>query len=90
MGADLSLTVNREGMGRAANQFSEGQRSVMDVCLRLSLIDAMFEKEKPFIVLDDSFSALDEENFTKAAELIKSISDEIQIVYFTCHGSRKI
>ncbi|MBQ8869236.1 MAG: AAA family ATPase [Oscillospiraceae bacterium] len=90
MGADLSLTVNREGIGRAANQFSEGQRSVMDVCLRLSLIDAMFEKEKPFVVLDDSFSALDEENFKKAAELIKSISDEIQIVYFTCHSSRKI
>ncbi len=90
MGADLSLTVNREGMGRAANQFSEGQRSVMDVCLRLSLIDAMFEKEKPFIVLDDSFSALDEENFKKAAELIKSVSDDIQIVYFTCHSSRKI
>ncbi len=90
MGDDLSLTVNREGMGRAANQFSEGQRSVMDVCLRLSLIDAMFEKEKPFVVLDDSFSALDEGNFKKAAELIKSVSDEIQIVYFTCHSSRKI
>lgn len=90
MGSDLSLTVNREGMGRAANQFSEGQRSVMDVCLRLSLIDAMFEKEKPFVVLDDSFSALDEDNFKKAAELIKSVSSEIQIVYFTCHSSRKI
>ena len=90
MGSDLSLTVNREGMGRAANQFSEGQRSVMDVCLRLSLIDAMFEKEKPFVVLDDSFSALDEGNFKKAAELIKSVSGDIQIVYFTCHPSRKI
>ncbi len=90
MGSDLSLAVNREGMARAANQFSEGQRSVMDVCLRLSLIDAMFEKEKPFVVLDDPFASLDEKNFEKAAKLIKSISGDTQIIYFTCHGSRKI
>ena len=90
MGPDLSLAVNREGVARAANQFSEGQRSVMDVCLRLSLVDSLFEKERPFIVLDDPFASLDERNFKKAAELIKSISGETQIIYFTCHGSRKI
>lgn len=87
---DLNLTVNREGVGRAAELFSEGQRSVMDVCLRLSLIDAMFEREKPFLILDDPFASMDDDNFKKSAELLKKIGSEIQIVYFTCHSSRKI
>ena len=90
MGTDLSLAVNREGIARTANQFSEGQRSVMDVCLRLSLVDALFEKEKPFILLDDPFASLDEQNFEKASRLIKSVSGQTQIIYFTCHSSRKI
>ena len=62
----------------------------MDVCLRLSLIEAMFEKEKPFLVLDDPFVALDDKNLKSALELLKQASKEFQIVYLTCHESRKL
>lgn len=87
--SELSLSIEREGAGRIPEFFSSGQKSVMDVCLRLSLIEAMFEKEKPFIVLDDPFTALDEKNLKSALNLLKEASKELQIVYLTCHESRR-
>ena len=87
---ELTLSVEREGIGRDTSFFSSGQRSVMDVCLRLSLIDAMFEKEKPFLILDDPFSSLDEQNLQSALALLKNVSKEQQILYLTCHPSRTL
>lgn len=90
IGNELDVTVKRENIARAASLFSEGQQSVIDVCLRLSLVDAMFEKQKPFLILDDPFYALDDENFRKASALIREISKDTQVIYLTCHTSRKI
>lgn len=90
LSAELELSVEREGVGRISNFFSSGQQSVMDVCLRLSVIDAMFEKEKPFLLLDDPFSALDGKNLDSALSLLSSVSSNLQIIYFTCHNSRAI
>lgn len=88
--SELSLSVEREGIGRIPEFFSSGQKSVMDVCLRLSLIEVMFEKEKPFLILDDPFVALDEKNLKSALRLLKEASRDFQIVYLTCHESRMI
>lgn len=88
--SELSLSIEREGIGRIPEFFSSGQKSVMDVCLRLSLIEAMFEKEKPFIILDDPFASLDEKNLKSALNLLKEASSEFQIIYLTCHESRMI
>ncbi len=90
LGSELELSVERQGVGRTAEFFSSGQQSVMDVCLRLSLIDAMFEKEKPFLLLDDPFNTLDEKNLKSALSLLKQVSNKLQIIYFTCHNSRSI
>ena len=57
--------------------------------MRLSLIDSLFEKEKPFIILDDPFVNLDENKIKNATNLLKNLSQEYQIVYFICHESRK-
>lgn len=90
LNSELELSVLENGIEHLPQSFSNGQQSVMDVCLRLSLIDAMFQKEMPFMILDDPFSELDEENLCKAAELIKSVCKDRQIIYLTCHNSRKI
>ena len=55
-----------------------------------ALIDNMYENEKPFIVMDDPFINLDEQNFKGAARVLKSISKDKQIIYFCCHESRKV
>jgi len=90
IGTELDITVKQDGVAHKASAFSEGQQSIIDVCLRLSLVDAMFENERPFLILDDPFYALDDENFKKAAELIRKVSENTQVIYLTCNLSRRI
>ena len=58
------------------------------ICTRLALVEAMYEGEKPFLILDDPFVNLDEEKVTKGRELLNKLSETYQILYFTCHESR--
>lgn len=90
IGTELDITIKRDGVAHKASLFSEGQQSIIDVCLRLSLVDAMFENERPFLILDDPFYSLDDDNFKKAAELIRQIAKNTQVIYLTCSLSRQI
>ena len=55
-----------------------------------SLVDNIFQSEKPFIIFDDLFALLDEDNLTVAKTLLHNLAKEKQIIYFTCHESRKV
>lgn len=91
MRRDFSLTFSRGGAMRKDGHLSAGVRSVCAFCLRLALIDEIFDKkDPPFFILDDPFVHLDEANFLKTAALLKEISRERQLLYFTCHPSRKM
>ena len=87
---DLYLRYEKDGAFRENEHLSTGQRCVWALCMRLAFIDALFEDEKPFLILDDPFVALDKDNMRKTAQLLYSLADGIQIVYFTCHESRKL
>lgn len=69
---------------------SNGQISLVRFCLKMALIDNMYESEKPFVILDDPFSLLDSTNMKKVAKLVKEMATKGQIIYFTCHESRKL
>jgi uncharacterized protein YhaN len=58
--------------------------------MRLALIDCLYPDEKPFVVLDDPFVNYDDEKMDLCKKLIKEVSKKYQVVYFTCHESRKI
>ncbi len=88
--ADLGINFREIGGQRDIAWYSAGQRAAISVCLRLSLIDALFADERPFLVLDDPFTDLDERTMKNAAEMLAALSEKMQIVYFTCHKSRKI
>ena len=60
------------------------------LAMRFSLIDALYEKEAPFIILDDPFLALDDSKVERAKQMLKSIAKHRQILYFTCAKSRMI
>ncbi len=88
--ADLGINFREVGGQRDLSWYSNGQRAAVSVCLRLALIDALFSDERPFLVLDDPFTDLDERTMRNAAEMLKALAEKMQIVYFTCHKSRNI
>lgn len=91
MNRDFSLSFSRGGARRKDGHLSAGVRSVCAFCLRLSLIDEMFAgREQPFLILDDPFVHLDEEHFNRTAALVRKIAEQRQLIYFTCHSSRKV
>ena len=85
---NLNAEVNENGSNKKIDFLSTGYKDLIYICMRLSLIDSLFEEEKPFIILDDPFVNLDEEKIENAMKLIKAKAEEYQIIYFVCHESR--
>lgn len=85
---DLNVTVEEKSGKKDAEYYSAGYRDLFDICKRFALIDVLFTKEKPFIILDDPFCNLDAKKIAAAIDLIKRLSEEYQIIYFVCHKSR--
>ncbi len=88
---DTNLNVSFETYGKSRELYylSKGMQEVVDVCIRFSLIDVLFAKEKPFIILDDPFVNMDKYKIENAVKLIKDVSKTYQIIYLICHDSRK-
>lgn len=87
IGTDLSLTLDRQGAARELTSFSAGSTDLYRFCMRLALVDALYPRHKPILILDDPFVNLDAEHGQKAMELLQSMEDQ-QILYLTCHESR--
>lgn len=85
----LNVKIQEYGEKRETDYLSTGYRDLIGICMRLALIEALFESEAPFIILDDPFVNLDEEKIEKAKEIVQELSKKYQIIYFVCHESRK-
>lgn len=85
---DLSLSTEREGERRSAEALSRGEQDLAAFCARLSLVDAIFSKETPFLVLDDPFVNLDDKHYARAFSLLERLAERFQIFYTTCSRAR--
>ena len=85
---ELEVRLERCGESRELNSFSAGQTDLVMLCMRLSLVDALFRGTKPFVILDDPFINLDDEHTEEALRLLKDLSKDRQIIYLTCNSSR--
>ena len=90
MDQDFRIVFERGGESRSDKHLSAGERSLCALCLRLALIDNMYEAEQPFIVMDDPFVHLDEGHMARTKTLVSELAKGKQIVYFCCHESRRI
>ncbi len=87
---DLEVKLERQGQARDLAFFSAGQKDVVMLCMRLALVDALFTREKPFMILDDPFVNLDDRHTAEALELLRQIARERQMVYLVCNSSRSL
>ncbi len=69
---------------------SQGYQDILSFCMRKYLISEIFKKEKPFIVLDDTFVNLDDENLNKIKQIVLDFSKENQIIYVCCNSRCKL
>lgn len=88
MDANIQVTKRAMGEQRETGAFSAGNRDLIHIVLRVALVDAMYQSEKPFLVIDDSFVNLDDKRLETAGKFMKQIAKEYQVIYFTCHESR--
>ena len=88
--ANVNLTKKEEGSYHDIQSQSEGYGDAIGISMRLALLDVMYEKDKPVLILDDPFSGMDEKRLSGTKRLLEAISDRYQVIYMTCHDSRKI
>ena len=77
------------GQLRDGRTMSAGYKDLIGICMRFALVDAMYPGEKPFLILDDPFVNLDDEKLARGRRLLAVLSQDYQVIYFTCHGSRE-
>ncbi len=90
MDINLNVSVLDYGAQWPTEYFSAGYKDLLGICARFALIDALFEEEKPFLVLDDPFVNLDKGKLDNALDLLSQVSKQYQIIYLTCHDSRMV
>lgn len=88
--ANIRITKREVGEQRDTKALSAGSQDLIGICLRMALIEAMYQKERPFLIFDDSFINLDDEKLGYAKEFLRGAAERYQIIYFTCHGSRAL
>lgn len=85
---ELHLFIDEQGAARDAASFSAGTVDGVMLCMRLALVDALFRKEQPFLLLDDPFVNLDDEATCRALSMLRELAKQRQVVYLTCNTAR--
>lgn len=76
--ANIEVQMKEQGEMRETKWLSAGYQDLLGICMRLALVDAMYPKEKPFLVLDDPFVNLDEERWHMAMNCLEKFPGSIR------------
>ena len=88
MATDFGISKLEGASSRSPDAYSRGTRDLYNLSARLALSDALYENEKPFIILDDPFVSFDDAKVQAALALLEKLGEKRQIIYFTCSESR--
>lgn len=88
--AKINFSFDVKYLNGTKDHLSEGLKTCLSLSMRFAVIDNMYKNERPFVILDDPFVHLDDENLNKAISVLKELSKNTQIIYFSCHESRSI
>ena len=87
---DSSFNISLESYGKMHPVMSEssGIRDIIYLCARFALIDALFENDRPCVVIDDVMNNMDEDKFEKAIKMTEDFARKNQVIYLTCNAGR--
>lgn len=88
MNANTQLRVVEYNLERDVMFQSSGKKDLIGICMRMAFVEAMYQQEKPFLILDDPFVNLDEKRVQGGIRFLEEIAKDYQVLYFTCHESR--
>lgn len=89
MDANADITVLECGMQHETRFLSAGYQDLIGLCLRFAFADAMYPDEKPMLILDDPLANLDAKKIAGGKKLLQELSKNYQVIYFTCHDTRR-
>lgn len=84
---ELALSVEQDGFPVDAELLSGGTRDAAYICLRLSLLFRIFEKELPPLIMDEAMCQLDDGRAAALLRMLGKFSEDLlQCIIFTCHS----
>lgn len=87
--ANTNVTVDELGKQRDTGTLSTGYRDLIGICLRIALVDAMYQEETPVLIMDDPFTSLDDRKVRAGRDFVEKLGEKYQIIYFTCSAARE-
>ena len=88
--ADGAPLIEENGGTHEIAYYSAGEKELLGFCTRIALMEALFTRDAPVLILDDPFVNLDDEKLETAKRFVKELSKKYQILYFTCKNERQI
>ena len=82
----FAISLQQNGQTKPLSAFSRGIREITLLCFLVALSQLLYGKDIPLLIVDDAFVNFDEQNFARATELLKQLSQTTQIIYCTCHN----
>ena len=86
--ANTAVTMDELGKQRNTDALSSGCRDLIGICLRIALVDAMYQEEEPVLIMDDPFTNLDDRKVSAGRAFVEKLAEKYQIIYFTCSAAR--
>ncbi|QQK07708.1 ATP-binding protein [Miniphocaeibacter halophilus] len=87
---DLNINFSNDKIGefKDVNSLSRGTMDQLYLGLRIALSNEIFNEEE-FIIFDDAFNNFDDYRLLKTLKYLKNISENRQIIIFTCQEREK-
>lgn len=90
MDTSFGITKSEGSASKPTEAYSLGTQDFFALAARLALVETLYDKELPFVMLDDPFAHFDDKKCATALKVLKRISEKNQIIYLTCSKSRVI
>ena len=82
---DSDAFKDSAALKRSVDYLSAGTRDAAYLCLRMALLDLLFDNDMPPLICDESFLRMDDVRLENSAKILPALSRKTQIFLFTCH-----